>query len=323
MDEHLSTAEALTDNSSTARVDSTVDAVRAVACPVCKQDRWRRDDLAQAILSLPEAFRVVRCESCGLRRLEPYLSSEELGRLYGPAYFGDEAAAAGLDGVRSPEGNYISDYVPARVKKFRHTVKQLRNLRPNGRTLLDFGAATGDFVAIAREEGLDADGVELSSYAIKVARERHGFDLHLGGCEAIPAHLYDFIHVHHVFEHLVRPAEELGSLVDHLAPGGILYIEIPYQFHMLERARYRLRRETRQAAPTLFSFHHPFFYTPESLRRILKRAGLDVISVRTFVPGHYVASGIVSRIKKAGWWIIDRTFHVGNIIEAIAACPER
>jgi SAM-dependent methyltransferase len=228
-----------------------------------------------------------------------------------------------MDGVRCPDGNYLADYVPARVKKFRHTVKQLRSLRPSGRTLLDFGAATGDFVAIARDEGLHADGVELSSYAIDVARKRHGIQLHLGGCEAIPRHRYDFIHLHHVFEHLARPAAELSSLVDHLAPGGILYIEIPYQFHMLERLRYRLKQGARQETPTLFSFHHPFFYTPESLRRMLERAGLDVISVRTFVPGHYEANGVTRRIKKAGWWVVDRMFHLGNIIEAVAICPER
>ena len=120
-----------------------------------------------------------------------------------------------------------------------------------------------NFVAIARKKHLDADGVELSSYAIEIARQRHGFQLHLGGCEAIPDHRYDFIYLHHVFEHLVRPAQELHSLVDHLAPGGILYIEIPYQFHVIERLRYRLKRGSRQGIPTVSSFHHPYFYTPK------------------------------------------------------------
>lgn len=275
------------------------------------------------MLSLPETFVVARCESCGLRRLEPYLSEDELKRLYGPAYFGDDAATTGMDGVRCPDGNYLSDFVPARLRKFRHTVERLRALHPSGRTLLDFGAATGDFVAIAREEGLDADGVELSNYAIDVARQRHGIELHLGGTEAIPRRQYDFIHLHHVFEHLVRPAEELGLLVDHLGPGGTLYIEIPHQFHFLDRFRYRLKRGERQATPTLFSFHHPYFYTPGSLRRMLERAGLDVRSVRTFVPGHYDAHGIGQHVKKTGWTVVDRMFRLGNIIEAVAIRPER
>lgn len=292
-------------------------------CPVCEQDRWRRDDLAQAILSLPDSFLVVRCESCGLRRLEPYLSQDELRLLYGPAYFGDNAAATGLDGVRSADGNYISDCVPARLNKFHDTVRHLRNRHPSGRTLLDFGAATGDFVAIARELGLDADGVELSSYAIEVAHQRHGIQLYLGGCEAIPDRQYDFIHLHHVFEHLVRPGQELRTLADHLAPGGILHIEVPYQFHILERLRFRLQRRSRQATPTLSSFHHPFFYTPRSLGRILERAGLRVQSVRTFIPGQYDAHGASQRLKKTGWSVLDHVCRLGNIIEAVAVRPQR
>jgi SAM-dependent methyltransferase len=323
MDEQMKTSAVLTESPAKLAVESPGNFARRMVCPVCEQDRWLPDTLAQSMLTLPDSFLVVRCRSCGLRRLEPYLSEMELKRLYGPAYFGDEAAGTGMDGVRSADGNYLSDCVPARLQKFRYTVKHLRELRPRGRALLDFGAATGDFVAIARELGLDADGVELSSYAIEVAQQRHGIHLHLGGCEAIPARQYDFIHLHHVFEHLVRPAEELRLLVDHLAPGGILYIEIPYQFHVLERLRYRLKQGTRQATPTLSSFHHPFFYTPRSLRRLLERAGLDIESVRTFVPGHYEAQGVSRRIKKAGWSFLDRVCHLGNIIEAVATLPQR
>lgn len=303
--------------------ESPREIVRAGVCPVCQEERWRRDDLAQAILSLPNSVLVVRCESCGLRRLEPYLSPDELQQFYGPAYFGDKAAGTGMEGVRSADDNYLSGCVPARLKKFRRTVKLLRERHPSGKTLLDFGAATGDFVAIARKDGLDADGVELSGYAVQVARERNGIQLSLGGCEAIPDRKYDFIHLHHVFEHLVRPSGELSLLADHLAPAGILHIEVPYQFHFLERFRYRLNRAATRGMPTVSSFHHPFFYTPRTLRRMLERTGLDVVSVRTYVSWHYDAHGIRERLKGTAWWLLDRMFLIGNIIEAVAKRPER
>jgi len=54
---------------------------------------------------------------------------------------------------------------------------------------------------------------------------------------------------------------------------------------------------------------------------MLERAGLDVQSLRTFVPDHYPAHGLGQRIKKAGWWGLDRMFHLGNIIEAVAVRP--
>jgi hypothetical protein len=126
-----------------------------------------------------------------------------------------------------------------------------------------------------------------------------------------------------VFEHLVRPGQELRTLADHLAPGGILQIEVPYQFHVLERLRFRLKGLSRPATPTLSSFHHPFFYTPSSLSRLLERTGLHVQSLRTFVPGQYDAHGVSQRLKKTGWSVLDHVCRLGNIIEAVAVRPER
>jgi 2-polyprenyl-3-methyl-5-hydroxy-6-metoxy-1,4-benzoquinol methylase len=259
----------------------------------------------------------MRCRFCGLRRLWPYLSESELDELYGNAYFEAMAPPTSLAGVDNPGVNYQQSCVPSRVEKFRRIIQRLRALRPDGRTFLDFGAATGTVVALAAEEGLDADGVELSAHAIAVAVREYGVRLRQGGAEAVPDRAYDFIHMHHVFEHLTRPLEDLRTMRQHLAPDGVMFIEIPFQFHAIEKLRFRLAKKASLRSPTLLSYHHPYFYTPESVRRVLERAGFEVMSLRCFVPDDYPADTMGQKFRKVVWAFLDRSVSIGNIMEIV------
>lgn len=301
--------------------EAPIDVTQSAACPACGQNSWAADRVASDILAIGSSRRVVECRTCGLKRLWPYLTESELGDLYRGGYFGDDKDSSGLLGVDNPSEAYQAFYVPERVDKFRRIVRRLRAEKPDARTLLDFGAATGAFVAIACEEGLAAEGVEFSAHAVAAAFREYGLTLHQGGVEAVPDRLYDFIVLHHVFEHLTRPLEDLRELTKHLAPGGLLFLEIPFQFHALEKTRFRLFPPTELRTPTLLSFHHPYFYTPRSLKLILERAGLEVPSLRCFVPRDYKTSTIAQRIRKVIWVVLDRVARVGNIIEAIARVP--
>lgn len=287
-------------------------------CPACGQNSWTADSVATEILAISASRGVVECRGCGLRRLWPYLSETELHDLYRGGYYGDDNDPSGLEGVDNPTEAYQTFYVPERTEKFGRIVRRLLMLHPTGRSLLDFGAATGAFVAIAREDGLDAEGVEFSAHAVEAAAREYGLTLHHGGTEAVPAKQYDFIVLHHVFEHLTRPLGDLRELAKHLAPDGLLFIEIPFQFHAIERVRFRMFRPSGQKRPTLLSLHHPYFYTPNSLTKILERAEFEVLSLRCFVPRDYRASTFSQRMKKALWVMLDRVAGVGNIMEAVA-----
>src|SRR4029453_5569035 len=69
------------------------------------------------------------------------------------------------------------------------------------RTVLDYGAATGDFVAAAREAGLDWAGGEFSSAGREDAARK--------GIALLPPNAslgtFDAIHMNHVLEHMPDP----------------------------------------------------------------------------------------------------------------------
>ncbi len=285
-------------------------------CPICGNAAWAQDRLAGRILGLPDRFCILACRVCGQRRLDPPLSEAEVKDIYSGAYFSsDEKAPSSLPSF-SERADDAAALFAGRQGKFTETVQNLKKLHPQARTVLDVGAATGAFVKVAREHGLQADGIEYSAYAVQQAMELYGIRLEQATLEQVPEdRKYDIIHLNHVFEHFTDPVHELRHILRLLRNGGILYVEIPYQFHAFEKLSFILQR--RRASFGLHSLHHPYFYTPVTILRLLESQGLDVTSVSVFSPSRYDAPTLLGKCKKSMWWLLS-TGRIGNHIEIIA-----
>jgi SAM-dependent methyltransferase len=101
---------------------------------------------------------------------------------------------------------------------------------------------------------------------------------------------FDVIVMSHVLEHLLEPRAVLPLLYERLAPGGILYIEVPniptgslsgYPDHMW--------------APRCDEPHITFF-SADALSRLLRSAGLDLISCDTAGPPYREISALRFRM---------------------------
>jgi len=237
--------------------------------------------------------------------------------LYSGAYFNSKQALANSESeIAAPAADYLSEVVPERYAKFAKTVKAFRKLNPAAKTLLDVGAATGDFVKIARDEGFEAEGIEFSEVAIAMANDRHSIKLErLALAEVQRDGFYDCIHLNHVFEHFNEPVAELSHIYRLLSERGLLYIEVPYQFNVVEKWMFRLSR--REEKFSLHSLHHPYFYTPRSIVRLLRAKGFEVIETCVFDSTRYEAATFREKTKKLLWWVLAK-ISVGNYIEIYA-----
>ncbi len=183
----------------------------------------------------------------------PRPTPEQLAELYDEQYYDDHGM-----------GSVASKHWQERAAEI------LRFIATPAATVLDCGAGQGHFVAALGGLGLSATGVEPSASARTQAAQQHGVEL----LAELPAGgSWDLITFVHSLEHVPDPLAYLRRVVDLLRPGGCLYIEVPHAGSVeMWRPRWRRRILTLPA--------HLYHFTPESLERLAREAGLEVSKLR-------------------------------------------
>jgi SAM-dependent methyltransferase len=207
----------------------------------------------------------VQCQACGLLFLDIRFSDEEMGRLYadyrGEAYTEQrERFEPGYAALNAAIHDYTQD-----------TSEAERFLAPHVKAaprVLDWGGDTGDntpFRATAAEVDIyDLSDVPLAPGVRRVSREQ------------IRPGRYDLIVMSHVLEHVPEPELLVRPAGEALAPGGVLYIEVPLESLVAGAPG------ARDLASRKRHWHeHVNFYTEDALRALVERCGLEVAAFET------------------------------------------
>lgn len=143
--------------------------------------------------------------------------------------------------------------------------------RAGSARLLDVGCGTGGMLTLLREFG-QADGIDLSPEAVRLAQQRHGAEVavRVGGIpEGLPAPgTLDVVTAFDVVEHIDDDVAAVQALRGTLRPGGLLVCTVP-AFGFLWSEHDDLN-------------HHKRRYTRPQLRRLLEQAGLEVEQLSYF-----------------------------------------
>jgi 2-polyprenyl-3-methyl-5-hydroxy-6-metoxy-1,4-benzoquinol methylase len=151
--------------------------------------------------------------------------------------------------------------------------------------VLDIGCGNGSFLDFAREWGWEIAGSDIGLSPDARAldcplREGRIQELDFGG------ERFDLIRLNHVLEHTQDPVADLRHCREMLAPGGILFISVPNIAGLSPRIkslqsklRLKSNRWRHYAA-----MHHLFFFSPETLKATVEKAGFRVIEWETPVP---------------------------------------
>jgi SAM-dependent methyltransferase len=222
----------------------TVDAPCAVcgggdAAPV-----WATPDRA---FGVPGFYTVVRCRSCGFLYQRPRVRDEHLTACYPDRYSRHQepsprlpfkGSAARQKAVRYALANWLGyqalhdDHVSVITRlTARRMLRRLRWSCPpwigTGR-YLDVGCGSGAALAVARALGWQVSGIEVDDAAAGIAR-RFTNALHVGDVLTAPfaAGQFDVVTAFHVLEHVPDPVAVTRRMLDWLAPGGLLIVEVP------------------------------------------------------------------------------------------------
>ncbi len=199
----------------------------------------------------------VRCESCGLIWRDLSVCNEE--RAYDEHYF----QMHNYDRRRRH-----------RIKKAHMFLGIAEQFTAPGR-MLEVGLGLGYNTEAAIERGWEAEGWDISDYAVNFARTR-GLKITRGSLIDCPAFegSFDLILMKHVLEHYRDPFAALTQARNQLSSRGLVEIIVPnarYRKAMRLRGRYKFYSYERNG------IEHFVYFDRVTLRRILEHTGFEVV----------------------------------------------
>ncbi|NEX13949.1 MAG: class I SAM-dependent methyltransferase [Prosthecochloris sp.] len=148
--------------------------------------------------------------------------------------------------------------------------------------ILEIGCSTGELLDTLRRKkeipAANCVGFEKNGCPASHARNTFGFTVNCTDfCDCPPAGTFDRIIFWHTLEHIHRINETLDKAAQCLATDGVMVIALP-------------NAGSRDA--TLYGKHwvawdaprHLYHFTPETLEKLLDKHGLEISSMRPFIP---------------------------------------
>ncbi len=298
-----------------------IHAAPAPICPICAASgRPRFDGLPDLLFGAPGSWTIDECDDCRALWLNPMPVPADIHRAYARYYTHAPAAepAAASVATEAPRGarailrgvkdGYLAlrwGYAPGRLPAWRRWLGWLAYLTPlrraaadamvmylpwrGGGRLLDVGCGDGRQLALMRDLGWAAEGVDFDAKAVVAARGR-GLEVRVGALadQCYPDDSFDAVTLSHVIEHVHEPLRLLQEIRRILKPGGDLVVLTP-------NASGLGRRLYGAAWRGLEPPRHLTVFSPASLRLLFRQAGFAEVRIRTKVK---ISFGIFSESEK-------------------------
>ena len=225
---------------------------RYVPCNLCD-----RDDISE--IWIKDTFRYVQCRNCGLVYVNPQLEPSEIEKIYSSIY-------------RNKSDNKLP---PTDFINYREILQWAEPYRKLNR-FLDTGCFNGYLLAAAREKKWQPYGVEISDQAVQYANQIMGLNVlqSYSPHELFPEKFFDVVVLFDVIEHLSDPTSFLKEIYSLLRPGGGLYIFTP-NFNSLTRRIF-------QKEWGVFFPWHQYYFSPETLEKLLCKSGFNINRIQCF-----------------------------------------
>ena len=204
--------------------------------------------------------RLARCRACGLQYVCPRPIAGAIVDAYSE---GDDYA-------------YVSQ-VGARERTFAGAVADIEKLLPGRGRLLDVGTAAGAFLAAARGREWQVEGCEPNRWLARWGSRHYGIPIRTGELfdQPFPPESFDVVTLWDVIEHTPDPSRVLRTARKLVRPGGLVVVNYPDIGSWIAKALGR-------RWPFL-SAVHLYYFTRDTMTRLLARHGFDVVDVRAHV----------------------------------------
>jgi SAM-dependent methyltransferase len=266
--------------------------MKYVKCNLCGADDF--------IVVFPKGYaqlhQIVRCRQCGLMYANPqeHVDCEEL-------------AAHPEPGIYDPTAPHNRQYFQKQQNQLPDNLRALQVLDeviPQRGRLLEIGSFTGRFLDRIRADGWETVGLEPYRSVAQYARAKYGLEIIEGLLPnpALPDAHFDAVVLLHVIEHMPDPAANLREIRRILKPGGVVVVETPRFNSLMFKLLGRRERSIQNCQG------HIFFFTENTLQRLLQKCGLSVFRAervgRTLSVDRLLGNvGLVTRCVPVQRWL--------------------
>ena len=257
-------------------------------------------------------WRLVRCDSCTLLRVDPQPTAAQVYHLYAPeSGYQQHQLQAG--------GNRYAAWQSRRARDLASLVGRA----PRGATLLDVGCAAGTFLTAARDAGWTVRGLELGPHLAAHGRDVHRLDIDVGDVHEAAGRFgenaFDVITLWDVVEHLARPRDAVTSLARLLKPGGTLYVSTPNEDGWVSRFHWRTLRPLTGAWPHPEPPRHLYQFSRRTMAALYRAAGLTGVRSRHDEIPLWYSSGFAGVPGARQWLAGERGARLARFTYVVSA----
>lgn len=277
----------------------------SVSCNLCSSNSTKK------IMRI-KGFKIVKCKKCGLIYVNPRLRENKLHQIYNKGYFnnlafnGSELPFYGYDGYIEEKGEIQAT--------FNRRLKIINKLCRKGR-LLDIGCAFGFFLELARNDGWNVQGIEISEHACKYAKNVLKLPVLNKTLEKadFKQNSFDAVTIFDVIEHLPDPKSMLKGIRKILKPNGLLAITTPNIGSITAKLLGKNWEEVKRVR------EHIYFFSEGTLKKMLEALNFDVL--KTESAGRFFS---VNMVVKRGKLYNKKMFTaVGKVSNALGLNNKR
>jgi 2-polyprenyl-3-methyl-5-hydroxy-6-metoxy-1,4-benzoquinol methylase len=175
----------------------------------------------------------------------------------------------------SAKGLTASVYRFVRKINLARKLKLIDKYAAGERSLLDFGAGTGDLLQLAKQKGYKIAGLEPNAGARASALEK-GIEL----SEVLPTDKeFKIITLWHVLEHLPDPEAALIRIRENLREEGVIFIAVP-NYNSFDATYYREFWAAYDVP------RHLWHFSKQAIRTLVEKQGMEIAEIK---PMHFDA----------------------------------
>lgn len=240
-------------------------------CNLCGNDNAK-------IIHVEDGYNIVKCKECGFIYVNPIPTSSENQKYY--EHYLPSLGKRGEDFRDWVKKRRLLKY--RKRKAYSNTLKYIKARVPEGK-LLDIGCSVGSFLEMAKQQGYEVYGIDISKDPINFLKTE-GYEVFLGTTDEVKFDdsKFSVVTMWEVLEHLRDPLGQLMEVHRILKDAGLLVIEVPNFYTQLLKTKilnllwsFTGKKYYYGLLPEIHYNH----FTPKTIKKMLLRAGFGNVEI--------------------------------------------